>query len=43
MSGFKKLGEKLLNFGGRKPDDGQPKKIIWASEYEKWKKDNGRK
>lgn len=44
-AGFKKIGEKLLNFGGQsKPKEQKP--IIWASQYDKYvkeQKQNGKK
>lgn len=39
-AGFKKIGEKLLNFGGQTKKQEQ-KPIIWASQYEKYKREKG--
>ncbi|MEW5307353.1 MAG: hypothetical protein WDW36_009757 [Sanguina aurantia] len=33
--GFRKIGEKLLNFGGQKAPDKTQKPILWASSYGK--------
>lgn len=33
--GFRKIGEKLLNFGGQKAPDKVQKPIMWASSYGK--------
>lgn len=32
---FRKIGEKLLNFGGKKAPDTTQKPIMWASSYGK--------
>lgn len=32
---FRKIGEKLLNFGGQKAPDKTQKPIMWASSYGK--------
>lgn len=35
-AGFKKIGEKLLNFGGQSNKPQEQKPIIWASQYDKY-------
>lgn len=38
FAGFKNFGKKFLNFTGKEPESEQGKPIIWASQYEEYKK-----
>lgn len=40
-SGLKKLGSKIFNFSGKKPESQIGKPILWASKYSKYKAEQG--